>query len=782
MKFTLSWLKDHLDTSASVAQIADALVCLGLEVESLEDPSAALQGFVVAQVASREKHPNADRLSLCQVDDGSGAMVQVVCGAPNVRAGMKVAFARVGQVIPITGEALKKGRIRDVDSCGMLCSSRELNLGDDHDGIMDLETDAQPGTPLTNVLSVDPVIELSITPNRGDCFGVRGIARELAALGLGTLKPLTYPKTEGQGSSAVSVTLADTKACPYFIGRTIRGVKNGPSPLWVQDRLKAIGLRPISALVDMTNYLSFDLGRPLHVFDVAKVQGNLTVRLTQKGETLDALNEKTYTLDDGMIAIADDAGVLALGGIMGGVQSGCTDETTDVFIECAIFDPIRIAHTGRQLNLISDARSRFERGIDPAAMVDGIHAATQLILDWCGGVPSEIVFAGQQPRHEKTITLTIEQLKSLSGQSLPLSQIEEMLNRLGFKTVELAIDRITVETPSWRHDVMGWQDLVEEILRLIGYDHIEAVSLTPPTLSAMMDPVEPMLKRLLASRGLYEVVTWSFISESQSQLFAQGQQTLQLANPISQDLSVMRPSLIPSLLSLVSNNQARGQDSFGLFELGAQFSADKSQATMLSGVRVGTTGPRHWGETPRHWDAFDVKADVIAVLDAMGLSGQLETKAPDYYHPGRSATIRQGNKVLAYLGELHPQVLMALDLKGPIVAFEIVLDALTLRKSKANVSLSPYQSVERDFAFVLDRHVPAENVIRAVQKVDKQLITAVCVFDLYEGDKIAADKKSLALQVKLQPTKATLTDADIQAISDQIIQSVQQTTGGVLRQ
>jgi len=784
MKFTLSWLKDHLETTASLEEIVITLTNLGLEVEAVDDPAQRLAGFVVAHVVTCGRHPNADRLSLCQVNDGSGTLLQVVCGATNVRADMKVAFARIGQVIPATGQPLKKGRIREVDSYGMLCSAQELHLGEEGEGILDLETDAAPGAPLSTALGLmDPLIELAITPNRSDCFGIRGIARDLAAAGLGKLKPLSYKKQSVQGKSPINVTIANLQACPYFVGRLVRGVRNGQSPVWVQERLKAVGLRPISALVDISNYLVYDLGRPLHMFDAAKINGDIVVRLARPGETLAALNEKTYTLPEGTVVVTDAEAVLALGGIMGGMNSGCTEATTDVFIECALFDPIRIAGAGRALAITSDARTRLERGVDPAAVIEGIEAATDLVLQWCGGTASELVAAGSEPDWKRTITLSQAKLSSLSGCDISLTDAESYLRELGFVVVSNTSTAMSVQVPSWRPDVEGPADLIEEILRLNGYDNIPAVSLTTPAVISEEVNAPEAIKRLLTSRSLNEAVTWSFIPESLARLFGATSDALRLDNPISQDLAFMRPSVLPTLLLAVAHNQARGQARGAFFEIGPHYQEDLSQQTLISGLRFGNTGARHWAQESRLVDVFDLKADVIAILDWFGASGQIESNAPSYYHPGRAATIRQGNKILAHFGEIHPKILTAMDVRGPVAAFEVFLDALRLpKKAKAAPILSPYQAVERDFAFVMDAKIPAEQVLKAIEKVDKSLIQEINLFDVYEGDKIPAGQKSLAVQLRLQPQQATLTEAEISALCDRIVAAVAQATGGTLRQ
>ena len=801
MKFTLSWLKDHLETNATIDEIAHKLVTLGLEVESIENPAEKLRGFVVGQVVKREKHPNADRLNLCQVDAGTSQLIQVVCGAHNVREGMKVVFAPVGTVIPETGQALKKGTIRDVDSYGMMCSSRELHLGTDHDGIIDLVTDAAVGTPFVDICpALDPVIELSITPNRSDCFGVRGIARDLAAGGHGTLKPLPYKTVNGTFDSSIKIIIEDSKACPDFRGVTIRGVKNTASPDWVQLRLKAIGMRPINALVDVTNYLNMDLCRPLHVFDADKIQGNLHVGLSQEGQSIEALNEKSYTLQDGMIAIwdhrsADKKHILSLAGIMGGVDSSCTDDTTNVFLECAAFDPIMIANTGRTLQILSDSRTRFERGVDPSSLEFGLNAAINLILEWCGGEASHVTIAshtqGTPAKIEPlVIELTQHKLWSLSGYEVSLKESKTYLENLGFNVL---MDKTSLKAtvPSHRPDVEGPADLVEEILRLVGYDNVPAVRLPQTDPVLQYKTAGEVARHALASRGLMETITWSFLGAEKATLFNDGKSmdaSMQLTNPISVELSTMRPSTLPNLIDGAVRNGNRGHGDTALFEVGPIFKPElpRNQTLVAAGLRSGKNHGRHWLENPRDVDVYDVKADAAALLEVFGLGEsnyQVEAKAPSYYHPGRSGTLKQGNRVLAYFGEIHPRVAKTLDATGSCVGFEVFLDLLPTPKSKkAPLTLSPYQSVTRDFAFVMDKSVPADKVVKAIQKADKNLITSVDVFDVYLGDKVGEDKKSLAIQVRLEPTSGTLTDAEIQTLTTTIISQVEKATGATLRQ
>lgn len=797
MKFTFSWLKDHLETTASAHEIAEKLVTLGLEVESLTDLSEKLKGFVVGYVVECGKHPHADRLSLCKVDAGTGELIQVVCGAHNVHQGMKAVFAPIGTVIPDTGQPLKKGTIRQIDSFGMLCSARELELGEDSDGILDLKTEAKPGTPFAEVIGQqDIVFELAITPNRSDCFGVRGIARDLAAAGMGKLCPLIPLEKPGTFKSPISIEILDSKACPDFRGVYIKGVKNGSSPDWVQNRLKAVGLRPINALVDMTNYLTIDLCRPLHVFDADKLQGNLTVGLSSKGEELEVLNNKSYTLSDGMIVIRDDSKkAISLGGIMGGISTACDDKTTNVYIECAIFDPIQIANMGRALQVLSDSRTRLERGVDPKSLDFGVEAAIRLVLDWCGGEASIVEIAhhrhGMPPKlSQRVIDLTKHKLQSLSGYNLSLDEGAKYLKALGFEVISQG-DSIKATVPTHRPDVEGAADLVEEILRMVGYDNIP---------SAPLPQIEPLLltktpsdisRQTLTSRGLLEVVSWSFMDEAKAKLFGWHDSSLKLYNPISNELGVMRPSALPNLIDAAIRNDNRGMTEIAFFEVGPIFHSghkdhQKQQTWVATGLRAGKAFTRHWLEPQRSPDPYDVKADVCSVLLACGLtenSYQIENgSCPDYYHPGRSGVIKQGNRILAYFGEIHPRVTASFDTKLPLVGFEVMIDNLPLPKNKkVSLSLSPYQPFTRDFAFIVDDTVKADQLVKSIQKVDKSLITQVNIFDVYQGEKVGTNKKSIALEVRIEPQSGTLTDAQIQELSDKIISQVSKATGATLR-
>ncbi|MGE5504478.1 MAG: phenylalanine--tRNA ligase subunit beta [Actinomycetota bacterium] len=797
MKFTLSWLKDHLDTDAGLDRIGEVLTMIGLEVEAIEDPARDLAGFVVGHVLEAEKHPNADKLRVCKVSTGTETL-QVVCGAPNARAGLKVILAQPGTFIPVTGEKLKKGNVRGVESQGMMCSWRELKLGEDHDGIAELAEDTPVGKRLVEVMSFDPMIEVSITPNRADCLGVRGIARDLAAAGLGRLKPLTVIPVAGKFASPIGVRLdfvsEAADACPLFAGRFIRGVKNGESPQWLKDRLTAIGLRPISALVDITNFFTYDLARPLHVFDAAKVKGSIHARLAKPGESLAALNGKTYELDPGMTVIADDAGPEALAGIIGGEHSGCTEATTEVFLEAAYFDPIRTAATGRRLEVLSDARFRFERGVDPAFVVPAMELATKMIIELCGGEASEPVIAGTEPDWQKSIVMRPGRVAELGGIDVPLAKIERILHDLGCAVAEHA-DGLLVNPPSWRADIGAEHDLVEEVIRINGYDAIPAVPLPRPSMpKPVLTPAQRRagwVRRALAFRGLVESVTWSFLPQAHAELFGGGAEAMRLANPISSDLDVMRPSVLPNLVAAAGRNADRGLKDFGLFEIGAQFDGPEpgQQRTVAGGLRAGRSGPRHWTGAPRAVDAFDAKADALAVLAAAGAnpdSFQVAATAPAWYHPGRSGSLMLGNKPVAHFGELHPGVLAKMDAKGPLAAFEVFLEALPQPKARPTkarplLKVPPFQPLERDFAFIVDSTVAADALLRAAKGADKALIVDAAVFDLYEGANLGEGKKSLAVTVTLQPVEKTLTDEEIEAVARKIVDAVVKATGGTLR-
>jgi len=809
MKFTLSWLKDHLKTKATVEEIETKLSAIGLEVESVEDPAKALGPFVVARIAEAKKHPNADKLQVVMVEVERGKpLLEVVCGAPNARAGLVGVFAPLGTYIPGSKITLEKKPVRGVVSNGMMCSAAELELSDESAGIIELapEMAEQVGSRYIDVAGLnDPVFEVKLTPNRPDCTGVRGIARDLAAAGLGSLKPeKAISGVEGSFDCPVAVSLEFAKgsedACPVFAARYMKGVGNGPSPDWMQARLKAVGLRPINALVDVTNYISQDRGRPLHVYDADKIRGAIRARLGKAGETFLGLDGKAYAADETMCVIADDSGPLGFGGIMGGEASGATEATRNVLIESAYFDPLRTAATGRKTGLVTDARYRFERGVDPESVLPGLDLATQMILKACGGKPSKAVVAGRVPDTRHTILFDAGRVEKLGGLSLPVEDIRSILEALGCEiTGEGAA--LEVVPPSWRPDLHGSADLVEEVVRIAGIDSIPTVPL--PRMSGVARPVLTATqkrarrgRRLLAARGLVEAVTWSFIPKAQAEIFGAGSELVELANPISVDLAVMRPSLLPGLITAVERNRNRGAADVALFELGQAYRGDKPEDQYLAaaGVRAGTAvfagGGRHWDGKAADVGVFDAKADVAAMLGALGFDvskAQITRDAPGWYHPGRSGTLRLGPKtVLAHFGEVHPKTLAALDVAAPVVAFEVFLDALPADKRKGRakgpLAQSDLLAVRRDFAFVLDRAVAAGDVVRAALGADKALVAEVSVFDVFEGGALAAEgKKSVAIEVTLQPTTETLTDAAIEAVAQKVIADVKKATGGEIR-
>jgi phenylalanyl-tRNA synthetase beta chain len=797
MKFTLSWLKEHLDTTATLDEVRDRLTMLGLEVEDITNAAETLKGFVVGYVVEAVQHPNADRLRVCKVDTGSG-IVQVVCGAPNARTGMKGVFAPTGSYIPGTDLLLKASKIRGEDSNGMLCSSRELQLGDDHSGIIDLPADTRTGAPAAEALGLDdPVIEIKVTPNRGDCLGVHGIARDLAASGLGTLRPIKADKIKGTFKSPIKWTHGyeprPDSPCPLVVGRYFRGLKNGPSSDWLQRRLKAIGLRPISALVDITNLVTFDLNRPLHVFDAKKLAGDLVMRQAREGESILALDGKTYALDPSVSVIADAKGPHGIGGVMGGEDTGVREDTTDVFLEVAYFTPMPVAATGRKLGILSDARYRFERGIDPQSCWWGAEVAARLILELCGGETSEVVSSGVMPNWERSYTLRADRVKTLTAIDVPAQQTADILGKLGFSVS--GNGPWTAGVPSWRPDIVGEADLVEEVTRVFGFDHIPTTSLPRlhPTSRPVRTPLQqraPLARRALAARGMNEAVTWSFLPRKQAERFGGGGADLRLLNSIDATLDTMRPSILPTLIDAASRNEARGLSNPALFEVGPQYkdATPAGQRPVASGVRHNMAVPRNWQGPARTVDAFDAKADALAVLAAIGAPDNLSTQAgaPDWYHPGRSGAIKLGDRVMAYFGELHPEIVSAADLKGPVAAFEVFLDAPPLpkarpTKARPKLVLSAFQPVERDFAFLVDAGVEAEKLVRAARNADRALITAARVFDLYAGKGVPEGKKSLAIAVTLQPMERTLTDAEIEAVSDKIVAAVVKATGAQLR-
>lgn len=801
MKFTLSWLKDHLETDADLDTIVDTLTRIGLEVEEVDD-RAVYAPFVIAKVVSAKKHPDADRLKVLEVDNGSGDLIQVVCGAPNAREGLTGVFAPPGAYIPGIDVTLQVGKIRGVESRGMMLSERELQLSDEHDGIIDLETDLGAGTAYATFAELDdPVIEIGLTPNRPDCAGVYGIARDLAAAGVGKLKDGKVPAIAGDGPCPVSVTLAfkGESLCPTFALRLVRGVTNGPSPLWMQKRLKAIGLRPINTLVDITNYITFDRGRPLHVFDAAKVHGNLTVREAVDGESFTGLDGKDYTLDATMCVISDDNGIESLSGIMGGEASGCDESTTDVLIESALWVPENIASTGRKLNIVTDARYRFERGVDPAFNEQGVDLATQMVVDLCGGTPTEKTVAGAIPEVDKVIDFPVSEVKRLAGLDVPSHEVKAVLSLLGFWVAGMG-EELKVAVPSWRPDIEGKADLVEEVMRIEGIDRVPVTpSIGRETVAASvltdMQKKTRRAKRLLAARGLMEAVTWSFIQQDDAEAFGGGQNSVQLANPISTDMATMRPSLLPGLIRNAQANADRGYRDVALYEVGQVFAGDApdDQTMIACGVRRGTAvmagQGRHWiGDFPSV-SVFNAKADAMSLLDDLGLEAstlQIDPEAPSWYHPGQSGTIRRGKDVFGHFGTLHPRLLRAMDVEGPLVGFEITLDAVPAPRRKATrtkppLTLHDLMPVHRDFAFVVDKALPADKVLRAAKGAEKALIANVSLFDVYAGEHVDAGKKSLAIEVTLQPRDKTLTDEEIDAVSAKIVGAVEKATGGTLR-
>ena len=831
MKFTLSWLKDHLETDASLAEIVERLTAIGLEVESVDD-KAGLTPFVIAKVLTAEKHPDADKLRVLTVDTGTGKPIQVVCGAPNARAGLVGAFAAPGTYVPGIDVTLAVGRIRGVESHGMMCSERELQLSDEHDGIIDLPEDAPVGTSFAAWAHLDdPVIEINLTPNRPDATGVHGIARDLAAAGLGRLKDGAVEPVAGSGPMPVKVSLdfGDTDPlCRGFALRLVRGVTNGPSPKWLQRRLIAIGLRPINALVDITNYLTFDRGRPLHVFDASKVAGDLVVRRAKQGEKVLALDGREYELTPEMCVIADDKGVESIAGIMGGEHSGCDAATTDVLIESALWEPLNIARTGRALGIITDARYRFERGVDPEFMVPGLELATRMVLDFCGGTPTETEVVGYAGHMAKIVEFPVSEVKRLTGIRVAEEEARSILGRLGFGVADAVETEVfgsgpptgtigyvteehqrttpragvlSVTVPSWRPDVEGKADLVEEVMRIHGVDNIlpqplgshDAVN---GRILTTLQVRTRAAKRALAVRGMMEAVTWSFIPAKHAEAFGGGSAALKLANPIAADMSDMRPSLLPGLIAAAQRNADRGIGDVALFEVSGTYEGDTpaAQRRVAAGVRRGTArldgAGRHWAGNAGAVGVYDAKADAFAALEACGAPVdklQVEAGGPAWYHPGRSGTIKLGPKtVLGTFGEFHPKTLETLDASGPICGFEVYVDAIPESKAKPTrtkprLDLSAFQLVRRDFAFVVDRAVEAGTILRAATAADRKLIAGVSVFDIFEGASLGEGKKSVAIEVAIQPVDKTLTDEDFEALAGKIVDNVKKQTGGVLR-
>lgn len=794
MKFTLSWLKTHLDTSATIAEVADAMTMAGLEVEDVLDASAQLAPFTVAKIVEAARHPNADKLQVCQVDTVDGRK-EIVCGAPNARPGLTTIYAPIGAYVPGLGVTLTEKPVRGVVSNGMLCSPAELLISDEHDGIIELSDDLAVGTPAAAVFGTEPAIDFEVTPNRPDWLGVAGIARDLAAAGVGRLRDLSVKPVAGTYACPVEIRISAPDACPVFAGRVIRGVRNGPSPQWLQDRLKSVGLRPINALVDVTNLISYDRARPLHVYDAAKLTGGyIEARLGREGESFEALDGKTYAIGPEMCVIGDASGPLGLGGVMGGESSGCSEATTDVFIESAWFDPIRTAQTQRATGINSDAGYRFARGVDPEFVVPGLELATALIVELCGGEPSDIAVAGEPPARPASFAFDPEYVHRLSGLSIGREGVLEILTRLGFG-VEGQGAVVTVHVPSWRRDVEGPADLVEEVARIAGFDRLPATPLPdmPVKPEGVLTPLQARVKtarRALAAMGWSEAVTWSFCARDVAALFGGGDERLVLDNPIASDLDCMRPSALPNLIAAAGRNAARGRPDCALFEIGPIYLGDgpKDQRTTVTAVLT----PR----PPRRWDRvaedalFALKGDLTALLEELNVAtGSVQIaqgSAASWWHPGRSARLQLGPKVvLAEFGELHPSVLKTLDVAGPVYGFEIVLENLPEAKRKATktrgaAQLSAFQPVGRDFAFVIDREKAAGELVRAVASADKALIADARVFDVYEGPGVPDGKRSVAVEVTLQPRERTLTDAEIEAVSAKIVAAAEKL-GATLR-
>lgn len=792
MKFTLSWLKDFLETDAGVDEIAERLTAIGLEIEEVVDPLAAVKDLIVVSIDECVAHPDSDHLHVLKVNTGK-ELLQIVCGAPNARAGMKGILARPGDYVPAFGDKLKAGKIRGVESNGMMCAEDELGVGPDHTGIIECPENAVVGASIATVYPSDPVFDVSITPNRGDCMSVYGIARDLAAAGLGTLKT---PKRESVAPAFKTgvklVNEAIDIGAPFFTLREIRNVKNVQSPKWMQDRLTAVGLRPISALVDVTNYFNITFGRPLHVFDADKVKGQITVRSARDGEKLLALDGREYALSDGMVVIADENGVESIAGIMGGEVSGCEDSTTRVLLESAYFDPESIAKTGQKLILTSDSRQRFERGIDPASTIPvGAEMAAQMIMELCGGECSDLIVTGAEPAAPAPIFFDPKRVEKLCGVDVPADTCREILEKLGC-FVKPESNGFSVIRPTWRSDISGSHDLVEEVLRIYGYDKLPEIALPRPNgVHGILQPKqrrEVSVRRAMANRGGCQTITWSFMSSKDAEPFRTKDAVL-IANPISADLNEMRPNLLPNLLSAVRSNITKGTFDGCLFEVGPQFFGFKpmEQETVACQLRFGQMTPRHWAVAQRPVDVFDAKADALSALDAAEApqNVQIAREAPAWYHPGRSGAVKIGKTILAYFGELHPKVLKAMDLKTPVCACEIFLDRLPPAKKKngkgvKTLKLSAFTPIFRDLAFLVDRKVDAEKIVSAAKNTDKTLITDVSVFDLYEGDNLG-DKKSIAIQLTIQPVEKTMTDEEIESVCRRVVGAVAAATGATLR-
>ncbi|HZK99705.1 MAG TPA: phenylalanine--tRNA ligase subunit beta [Caulobacteraceae bacterium] len=790
MKFTLSWLKEHLETAAGVAEVVEAMTMAGLEVERVADPAARLAAFTVARVVEAAQHPNADRLRVCRVETIDGVK-EIVCGAPNAWAGLFTIYAPIGTFIPGSGIILEPRAVRGVVSNGMLCSAAELEIAEESDGILELG-EFPVGTPAAEALSLEAVIDFEVTPNRPDWLGVHGIARDLAAAGLGRLIDSAPAPTPGAFPCPVDIRLPAPEACPAFAGRLIRGVKNGPSPAWLQARLGAIGLRPISALVDITNLVTHDRARPLHVYDAAKIAGGfLEARLGREGEGVAALDGRTYAVSPRMCVIADGSGAIGLGGVIGGTSTGCSEATTEVFIESAWFDPLMTAQTGRDTGILSDAQYRFARGVDPLSLVPGVELATRLILDLCGGEASEVAFAGEAPAPRPPIAFDPAYVERLSGLAVAPERVWNILADLGFTQAGGA-----VQAPSWRRDVDGKADLVEEVARIVGYGALPAEPLPPAprAVGGVLTQRQSRIRaarRALAAAGYQEALTWSFVARRVAVLFGGGDARLVLENPIAADLDTMRPSGLPGLIEAVGRNQKRGFADCALFEIGPAFSGDEpaDQRTAITAV-LAPHAPRRWDGGAAE-DVFALKADLIALLDELGAPGASlhtdQTGTSPWWRPGRSARLRLGPKVvLAEFGEIHPSILAAMDVEGPVHAFEIWLESVPEARRKGAKTrpaprLSPFMPLTRDFAFVVDAGIAAGDLVRAVRGADRALIGEARVFDAYVGPGVPEGAKSLALEITIQPRQATLTEGQIEALCAAVVAAAAKSVGARLR-
>jgi phenylalanyl-tRNA synthetase beta chain len=797
MKFTLNWLKDYLETTASLDDICTTLTSIGFELEGIEDPAANLKGFQIARILEANKHPQADRLKVCRVEAADGKIRQIVCGASNAREGLITVLATAGVVIPVSNEALTEGEIRGVKSEGMMCSEQELLLSEESEGIIELPPHTQLTDCLITVLGCDdPVIDIAVMPNRPDALGVYGIARDLAAKGLGRLKPLTLPELTVHPSGSFSVNL-QTTACPHFVGYLIDNTENKPSPEWMQKRLRAIGLRPISVLVDITNYIMMTFARPLHVFDANRLEGQLTVRSALAGESFQGLDGKTYILPLGAPVIVDEKKIVALAGVMGSEDSSCTPQTQRVLVEAAWFDPTEIAASGRSVGIVSDARYRFERGVDPDFTAVGGRLAASFIVEMAGGRVIDRTEAGAAPSLQRTLSYNPQKVKALTNLDIPEDMQKKFLTDLGVECVITDVYTWQCKTPSWRGDVHTSADLVEEIVRLYGVDFIESVPL--PRVSVVSTPVltdeqkrHILVKRILANQGLQETVNWSFIPEKAAVLFGGGDEARSLANPISADLKTMRPSVLPSLLIALQRNVSRGQGDLSLFEVAPVYAntSETGQSLHASGVRYGNKATNLWAGGEKPFDIYDVKANLLTALEELGVSTasiQCTETAPSWYHPQRSGTLQMGPKtILGTFGQIHPKIAQAFDIKGSVVAFELNMSALPALKANRTSARSAFHlhtlhGVYRDFAFIVDEKTPYDALLKAVRKADKTILQDVTLFDIYQGVGIPERKKSLAIQVKLQPQESTLTDQQLEILSQKIIAEVYKATGGVLR-